>query len=73
MKPSEVRKRGKYSCSKKIRYASEPSANDQVRPYHCIHCGGWHMTKIVPYADSWKSPEQLEQAIIALAKKWRGG
>lgn len=32
------------SCERKIKYASEPPANERVRPYKCGFCDGWHMT-----------------------------
>jgi hypothetical protein len=69
--PSDVRRSNKFNCSRKIHYATEPPANDRVRPYLCVNCGGWHMTSIVPDSDGWKSQEQWDYALKALAKRWQ--
>jgi hypothetical protein len=34
------------ACRRKIRYASEPPANEHVRPYKCPSCNGWHMVSV---------------------------
>lgn len=31
------------SCTRKVRFASEPSAPKNMSSYHCEFCKGWHL------------------------------
>lgn len=43
----------KGECTWKIRYDTEPPANNTVGPYKCKYCDGWHMSRRHALTDDW--------------------